>query len=47
MVKEFLIITKYGSYKVHVADFEEAVYQAYNIHTGYADVIAIISTEEY
>lgn len=43
---KFLILTCYGSYEIEAEDFEDAVRQAYNNHTGYADVMAIVKKEE-
>ena len=43
---KFIILTKYGSYIVECEDFEAAVYKAYNNHTGYDDVMAIVRMDE-
>ena len=43
---EFIILTKYGSYIIECENFEEAVYKAYNNHTGYDNVMAIVRIEE-
>ena len=43
---KFLIIEKYGGYTVDAEDFEEAVGEAYDNHTGYKNVYAIVKIEE-
>ena len=43
---KFLIIEKYGGYTVDAEDFEEAVSNAYDNHTGYKNVYAIVKIEQ-
>ena len=43
---KFLIITKYGIRECEAEDFEDALHQAYNNHTGYDDVFAIVRADE-
>ena len=42
---KYLILTKYSQYQIEAEDFEDAVHQVYNHHTGYDDVMAIIKIE--
>lgn len=42
----FLILTKFGEYKIEAEDFEEAVQTCYDTHRGYDDVMAIVKAEE-
>lgn len=44
-IMKFLIITEYDRRQIDAEDFEDAVSQAYNYHTGYDNVIAIIKIE--
>ena len=39
---KFLIITRYGSRVIEAEDFERASNEAYDDHTGYRDVEAIV-----
>lgn len=39
---KFLIITTYGSRIIEAEDFDEAAESAYDNHTGYRDVEAIV-----
>ena len=41
-MKKFLIITTYGKRIIECEDFYKAVEEAYDDHTGYEDVVAII-----
>jgi len=41
----YLVITKFGQYQIEADDFDDAVQQAYDNHTGYRDVVAIIKIE--
>ena len=43
---KYIIITKYGSYTVEAEDFEQAVEEACDDHTGYRDVQAIVKVPE-
>ena len=45
-MKEFLIITKYGRYIIKAIDIAEAIYQAYDNHTGYSNIQAIVCIDE-
>ena len=42
-MKEFLIITKYRTYKIYCEDFYKAVEEAYDNHTEWNDIIAIVN----
>ena len=39
---KFLILEKYGSRTIEAEDFDDAVQEAYDTHTGYKDVMAIV-----
>lgn len=43
---KFLIITRYGSYTVEAEDFQDAAEQAYDTHTKYSNVDAIVKLPE-
>lgn len=43
---KFIIITTYGSYIVEAEDFAQAADNAYDGHTGYRDVQAIVKMPE-
>lgn len=43
---KFIIITKYGSYIIDADDFDQAVEKAYDNHTGYRDVEAIVKVPD-
>lgn len=43
---KFLIIEKFGTYFVEAEDIEEAVSKAYDSHTGYEYVMAVVKAEE-
>lgn len=43
---KFLIIEKYGSYIVEAENIEEAVSKAYDSHTGYENIMAVVKAEE-
>ena len=43
---KFLIITKYGIRECEAEDFEDALHQAYDNHTKYNDVFAIVRASE-
>lgn len=43
---EFLIITKFGRYKVEAEDIEEAVQKAYDNHCGYSNIQAVVRIDE-
>ena len=43
---KFLIITRYGIKECEAEDFEHAVCSAYDDHTKYEDVFAIVRGEE-
>ena len=45
-MEKFLIITKWGIRECEAEDFEDAVQQAYNNHTRYDDVFAIVRADE-
>ena len=47
-MKEFLIITVTGSYRIYCEDFLKAVEESYNNHTEWDDIMAIVRIpEEY
>ena len=43
---KFVVIQKYGAYIVDAEDIEAAVQDAWNNHTGYDDVYAVVRAEE-
>ena len=43
---KFLILSKYCSYFIEAEDFEEAVREAWDQHSGYEYVMAIVKVEE-
>ena len=43
---KFLIITTYGRYTVDTEDIEAALNEAYDNHTGYKNVQAIVRIDE-
>ena len=43
---KYIIVKIYGSSVVDVEDLEAAVSEAYNNHTGYDDVLAIVKVPE-
>ena len=45
-MEKFIVITKYDAYITEAIDFEDAVVEAYNNHTGYDDVQAIVRVPE-
>ena len=45
-MNDFLIITKYGRYIIEAENMGEAVDMAYDTHTGYRDVQAIVCIDE-
>ena len=42
---KFLIITAHGVHEIEAEDFATAADQAYDDHTGYTDVYAIVKAE--
>lgn len=42
---KFLIITAHGVHEIEAEDFAAAADQAYDDHTGYNDVYAIVKAE--
>lgn len=42
----FLILTTYGIRETEAEDFETAADDAYDTHTGYKNVLAIVKAEE-
>lgn len=43
---KFIILKLHGSYIVEAEDFDGAAEAAYNNHTGWNDVMAIVKMEE-
>ena len=43
---KFLIITTYGRYTVEAEDIEAALSEAYDSHTGYKNIQAIVRIDE-
>ena len=43
---KFLILTTHGQIQVEAEDFDDAVSQAYDDHTGYDNVMAIVKVDD-